>query len=44
MDTQTNWTDETEATDLELIAALEADILKGKEELSRLSADDILFF
>ncbi len=40
MKTETVWNDEVEATDLELIAALEKEILEGKSELCRLSADD----
>lgn len=45
MDAQIAQNNELEFVDLdELIAALEKDIMKGKETLSRLSADDELVF
>jgi hypothetical protein len=44
MDTETNWNDDVEASDLEMIEALEKDILAEKSELCRLSADEELVF
>lgn len=44
MDAEMIWNDEVEATDLELVAALEREIIESKETLGRLSADDELIF
>lgn len=44
MNAEMTWNDEIEQIDPELIAALEEEILAGKAELTRLSADDELFF
>ena len=45
MNTETTWNDDVEAADLELIAALEEEILSNKSELCRLSsADEELVF
>jgi hypothetical protein len=44
MDTETTWSDDVEACDLELIAMLELEILSEKSELCRLSRDEELVF
>ncbi len=40
MNTETVWNDEVESIDLELIAAIEADIARTKSLLSRMSNDE----
>ena len=43
MDTETTWNDDVEASDLDLVEALELDILADKSKLCQLSNEEILF-
>lgn len=40
MDTETVWNDEVEATDLEMVAEMEAEILSDKAKLCRMSENN----